>query len=751
MAVTGALMLAAGAAYLALAPRVYRATSTVMVAQGAPKALHEGPSHEPDSDTYLQTQAEIVRSSRVLERAVSEARPLAPRTLGEPAAAGELIGALKRGGGGFTVEVPRRRSDALLVTMESRWPAEAAAFVDAVVRAYVAERAELQRQAGAEMMRALDEERAAVELRRAACAEAMVRCKREAGVLSFRDEPANVGQDATVALARSATAAEVAVMELRGQQKAVRRAVADPAAMEAFVAAQQQRGREFVDPQFEELQRQSVAAAVAAATHRTTLGSMHPRLQMLGVIEAELRARMGRRTREIADAHLASVEAQLAAAEDKLGQLREAYLQREGRAVALGPAAAAYAALEAEMDRLHRQRELLDRRRSEVSVNHVGGAGPLDVRVLEPARVEARPVKPNKPLTLAVALLAGCVAGTGLALVRDYRDVRLRTPQDVRVSLAIPVVAGVPRIDRRLSPVARGQLLRLDPRSAAAEAYRSIRTALRLGVAHDAKTILVASPAEGDGKSTTASNLAIAFAEAGERTLLVDCDLREPVQHLIFGLDGSPGLSGVIADRAKLSDAVCPTAVDGLHVLPCGAVPANPSELLTGKPFGLLVQTLLGAFDRVVFDSPPLANFADARVLGAAADATLLVVRMNQSARHLGLLALDALHRDGANVVGAVANEMAPALPYRRYGGAWEYAARAARAIPAGAGAVRVVNGARPSDRDLVVAGDPGGAEVFVHASVSGNGHGSGRGNGAGNVAAHDPLSAGNSDRPTER
>ena len=699
----------AGAIYLACAPRVYRATATVLVNFSAPKALNEGFASGVDSDNYLQTQAEVMRSSRVLTRAIGEAESSAVRTLGE---ATDALGWLKRGGA-FQVDVPRKRSDTLVVSMDSRWPDEAAALVNAVIRAYIVERGEQQRATGADMVKRLETEKAGLARRREECAAAMVRMKRDNGVLSFRDEPSNSSMDSALTLSRAVIAAELAVIELRGQEKAVERAISDPKALEAYVAAQQLRGREFIDPQFEELQRQAITAGILAATQRTTLGPMHPRLQVLGWVDAELRSRINVRTREIAAAHLASVRAQRVAAEERLTELRAAHHEREGRALALTPAAAEYAKQESEAERLQRQIELLDRRLTEVSVNSAAGT-PLDVRVLEPAQVEAKPIKPSNPMTLAVALLTGCMAGAGLAIIRDRRDVRLRTPHDVRVALATPVVAMVPRIDPRLSPVVRGRLVQLDPRSPAAEAYRSIRTALRLGVAHDAKTILIASPAEGDGKSTTASNLAVAFALAGERTLLIDCDLREPVQHLIFGLDSPAGdgagelsgLTGILTDRASIADAICPTDVPGLHILPCGALPINPSELLAGKPFALLVQTLAAAFDRLIFDSPPLTHFSDGRVLAASADATVVVVRMNQSARHLGLLALDGLNRVGANVVGAVANDVtSPSSQYRRYGGAWEYAARDTRVLPT---------------RSIMVA---------AHSSAGQNGNGNGNGN----------------------
>jgi Mrp family chromosome partitioning ATPase len=124
--------------------------------------------------------------------------------------------------------------------------------------------------------------------------------------------------------------------------------------------------------------------------------------------------------------------------------------------------------------------------------------------------------------------------------------------------------------------------------------------------------------------------------------------------------------------------------VPGLYLLPCGPVPPNPSELLASKRFDLLMQTLAGAFDRIIIDSPPLTSVADARILGSAADATLLVVRINQSMRRSAALAVDALQRAGANLAGIVANDVVAPRHYRYYGGSWQYAAGPKRLNGAG-------------------------------------------------------------------
>src|SRR5262249_30432476 len=152
-----------------------------------------------------------------------------------------------------------------------------------------------------------------------------------------------------------------------------------------------------------------------------------------------------------------------------------------------------------------------------------------------------------------------------------------------------------------------------DPMSDVAEAYRTVRTAVYFGQSSGvAKTLLVTSPSPGDGKTTLASNLAIAMAQAGNRILLLDADFRKPTQHKIFELDKRMGLSSVLAGQAKLADAIQHTSVPGLDVLPCGPIPANPSEILNSQTFADLLEQLTGRYDHVLLDSPPVMPVTDA-------------------------------------------------------------------------------------------------------------------------------------------
>jgi succinoglycan biosynthesis transport protein ExoP len=671
-----ACVLAAGL-YLVLGTKIYSATASVMIQQNGPKAFSESQGFAPMSETFMQTQADVFRSTAVLSRALEAVNYRTLKTFAK--VSGDPIVWLRKGSS-FKVEVPRK-SDTVTIAMESPYPDEAADFVNAVVEAYVAEQSQQRRTTGAEMVRVLRKEKDDYVQERAGVVDLMLKSKRENGVVSFREDKNNTALERMTSLSASHTAAEIAAMELRAQEGTIKAAMATPASIAAFVTAQQSKGRDSGDREYEELKRQYIQTSLALSTSLPMVGANHPRYLVLQAAQISLQKRIVEKEREIATAQLADVTALRTVAEAKERGLAESLKASEQRALDLTPAAAVYAKLEADADRLQKKSEFLDGRIGELSVNNKTGL--LNVQLLEPARAGETPVKPNRLLVLGIGLMLGGVLGIGLAMLRDVQDCRVRRPEEILSLLGTPVLAMIPRISARLSPVTRGQIVRFDARSAVAEAYRTMRTALHLGTAGKAKTILIASPTEGDGKSITASNLAIAFAHAGERTLIIDCDLREPVQHLIFENDGRVGLSSVMAGEARLQDAIRNTHVTGLHVLPCGPVPVNPSEMLTSKRFAQLMQALGATFDRIIIDSPPLMSFTDAQLLAAAADVTLLVLRMNQSMRQVGQMAMEALSKVGANVLGTVANDVATVKVSRKYGGAWQYAASGGRYLGA--------------------------------------------------------------------
>jgi capsular exopolysaccharide synthesis family protein len=677
--------------YLIFATRVYRATSTLFVQQNAPRALGDGAAAPPQSETFLQTQADVIQSAPVLARALNEVSYRNLRTF--EGVAGDPVVWLRRGNR-LRVEVVKR-SDVISVAVESPYPREAADLADAVVNAYIVEQAQTSRDLARNMVQVLQREKEQLQRRRDANVRAMLLAQRGEGAPTFREGKGNLVLGRLDALAASLSAAELATMDLRSQQEGVLAAIDSPQGIRTFVEGLQFKGKDLGDREYDELRNQLVQYEASLASASGVLGANNVRVRSLQNTVATLRAKLSDKEKSIAEGQYAEVTAKLAAAEQKESDLRAALDAQRLKALDMSPAAAEYAKLEADVTETQKRVDALDSRIAELSVNSIEST-PSNVRVLQPALVSEKAVKPDKALTLAAALLVGWVLGIGLATLREWRDAPLRTPGDVSAQLGLPLIGVIPRINRRLSPVERGHVLRLDPRSPVAEAYRSVRTSLDLGDARTAKTVLLASPARDDGKSTTAANLAVAFAQAGDRTLLLDCDLREPVQHLIFDAEVQVGVSTVMPGESKLRDSILTTRVPNLYLLPCGPVPRNPSELLASDRFKYLLRTLADAFDRVVIDSPSLSEVTDGRILAAAADVTLVVLRMNQSMRRSGALALDGLNEVGAYVLGAVANDAASTAGYRIEGGPWQYAPGRSFDAPAPAAAAashRLQNG----------------------------------------------------------
>jgi non-specific protein-tyrosine kinase len=194
-----------------------------------------------------------------------------------------------------------------------------------------------------------------------------------------------------------------------------------------------------------------------------------------------------------------------------------------------------------------------------------------------------------------------------------------------------------------------------DPRSAAAEAYRTLRTNLMFtSVENPVQTLLVTSPAAGEGKSISLANLAVTFAQAGNKTILVDADLRRPQQHDIWNVKNR-GLATMMLDDTALSNPpLVETGVENLHLLPAGDEPPNPADILSSKRMNEVIGVLKARAAYVLFDSAPVLAATDAALLGVKVDGVLLVVRAGESRRDQTIRARQALQQVNARVLGAV-------------------------------------------------------------------------------------------------
>jgi capsular exopolysaccharide synthesis family protein len=355
------------------------------------------------------------------------------------------------------------------------------------------------------------------------------------------------------------------------------------------------------------------------------------------------------------------------------------------------------ASLRADAERLDR---IIAPIETQINAIKIQQAAPLvDIDAWDPAD-PARTVKshPSKARTLGLALAIGLLLGCGLALVCDRRDDRLYSSEEIRSSLVKPLLGAVPQMLGAFSAADTGQRVLMEPEGEVSEAFRSIRTAIAFGAPKDrSRTLLITSPTAGDGKSTAASNLAIVTAQAGKKVLLIDADLRNPRLNMIFSLgDVRAGLSSLLTGHGTWNQAIQRSPVEGLDLLPCGIRPPNASEMLNSPMFSELLENLAEKYDQIIIDSPPVMGLADARIVAASCDVTVLVLRAGKSTRKLSILAMEGLAGVGANVIGIIVNDVS-----RRDGVAFEGTygyPQVAREPEAPAGAAAPVIPAAPHD-----------------------------------------------------
>ncbi|WP_319801594.1 CpsD/CapB family tyrosine-protein kinase [Mesobacillus jeotgali] len=197
----------------------------------------------------------------------------------------------------------------------------------------------------------------------------------------------------------------------------------------------------------------------------------------------------------------------------------------------------------------------------------------------------------------------------------------------------------------------------LDPKSPITEQYRTIRTNIQFAsIDKDLNTIMVTSSGPGDGKSTTAANLAVTFAQQGKRVLLVDADLRKPTVHYTFNLTNTIGLTSVLTKQQTLEEAFVESSIPDLSILPSGPVPPNPAELLSSVSMDTFLKQAMELFDHVVFDTPPVLAVADAQILANKCDGVILVVSSGKTEIEEAAKAKEILISSKGKLLGAVLN-----------------------------------------------------------------------------------------------
>jgi capsular exopolysaccharide synthesis family protein len=314
-----------------------------------------------------------------------------------------------------------------------------------------------------------------------------------------------------------------------------------------------------------------------------------------------------------------------------------------------------------------------------------------NIRIIDPAMIPSTPVRPAKARNIGLALLVGLVGGVGLALMREYLDNTVKSPDDVETLIKLPALAVVPAFDEADRTERRGSLLKATsngsdkrielvaqhlPKSQMSEAFRALRTSLLLSQAgHPPQVILVTSALPREGKTTVAANLAVTLAQLGDSTLLIDADLRKPGVGRLLNMTGGQyaGLSSYLAGVSSLNLVIVPhPLVPNLAAIPTGPLPPNPADLLSSHKMADAITELRGRYKFIVIDSPPVMAATDAVILSVQTDGVLLVVRSGATPKVAFTRTRDLLATVKCHILGVVLNAVDTGAPdyyysYRYY------------------------------------------------------------------------------------
>ena len=314
-----------------------------------------------------------------------------------------------------------------------------------------------------------------------------------------------------------------------------------------------------------------------------------------------------------------------------------------------------------------------------------------NIRIVDPAMIPSTPARPAKARNIGLAFIVGLVGGIGLALMREYLDNTVKTPDDVETLARLPSLAVVPQFAGSNGSKRRGMLPGLTsnghekrielvaqhlPKSQMSEAFRALRTSILLSQAdHPPQVILVTSALPREGKTTAAANLAVTLAQLGDSTVLVDADLRKPGVGRLLNMAGGKyaGLSSYLAGVSSLDIVSVPhPAIPNLVAIPTGPLPPNPADLLSSHKLADAITELRAKFKFIVIDSPPIMAATDAVILSVQTDGVLLVVRSGETPKEAFTRTRDLLNSVKCRVLGVVLNAVDSSAPdyyysYRYY------------------------------------------------------------------------------------
>ncbi len=543
---------------------------------------------------------------------------------------------------------PIRKSRLLDIGFHARDPELAAKTANTIARAYIDHNLETKVQAIQEavkwLQRRIEAERAKVE----ESEQALLNYKKEKNIITdFTNEVEQITAQKLAQLNTQVVEAESRRVEAETRYK---QAVALTDTPDMLDSIPEVLNNELI----KQIKSMEVDLYKRISELSKKYGQNHP--QMVA-IKSEMETLSKRKTYEV-DRVINSLKSEYQVALARERSLKDALSRQKTETLELNQKAIEYGVLRRETESARQMYELLFNRFKETSLTE--DMRTLNIRVIDKAEVPKKPLKPKKGLNILLAMVVGLVVGTLLAFFYEYLDNTIKAPDDIKRYLDVPYLGPVPAIDMNgdTDSLKKSELITFrDPKSSASEAYRDIRTSILFSsVESEPQVMLITSAGPQEGKTITASNLAVTMAQSGSKVVLVECDLRRPRIDKVFDKQHDTGLTNILVGNKDVEETIFKTEVENLFIIPSGPVPPNPSEILGSKRMTELIQTLKKNFTRIIIDSPPVAAVTDAVVLAKQVDGVIMIVRVNDKSKDMIINSLEKLRSVSADIFGIVLN-----------------------------------------------------------------------------------------------
>ena len=545
--------------------------------------------------------------------------------------------------GGLNV-VPVRNSQIVEIHYTSSDPEFAAQAANAVAKAYIQQTTEFKFSASKDaadwLGDRLGEQRKAVE----ASESALQAYKEKNGGVSMTDGASNIVVQRLTELNSALTKAKTERINKEAAYNQLKSAQAS-GSIDSFPTILANEYIQKLRGDLSDLQRQQAQLADRYGERHAEVIKNRTAIQ---AADAKLRGELGK--------IVESVHSEYQAALSQEQSLQGALDAQKSEALSLNRKGIEYGVLQREAESNRQIYESLMQRTKETGITSESRA--TNVRIVDPAETPRGPISPNVGRELEVSFATGLFFAVAIAFGLEYLDNRIKSPQEMKAQLGVPFLGMVPSVGK--DKMNGDPLLSRAVPANFAEAFKSIRTNVLFSSAEDGmRSVVVTSSGPGEGKSIVSANLAVALAQAGQRVLLIDGDMRRPRVHEIFGADQEPGLSNVLTGVAKSGDAIrrCPT-IHGLWLLASGHIPPNPAELLGSHRFREFIGSLEEHFDWVVIDSPPVLVVTDSSIVANHASGVVFVVGSDKTSRQAARTAVEQLDAANARIIGSVLNRV---------------------------------------------------------------------------------------------